>query len=75
MKKYLSISHRNPGHWDVWDKDQRLCRIRGEAGNVSVYRHYSDIQDKAGFATVSDAVQYIFDHFMRDSEVLVKVRP
>ena len=64
MKKYLSISYRNLGHWDVWDEDQRLCTIRGKEGNVTVSKHYSDIPNKE-FANVSRATQYICDYFMR----------
>jgi len=70
--EYFDVSYRNPGHWDIYDKTKRLCRIRGEAGNFCVYRDYGDIESKEGFNTVGEAMQYICGHYMCEPE-LVKV--
>lgn len=67
MTEYFDVSYRNPGHWDIYDKTGRLCKIRGEAGNVCVYNDYGDIKNKEGFKTVIEAMQYICEHLMNDS--------
>ena len=66
MKKKIEIHYRNPGHWDIWDSEQRLCRIRGEKGDFCVLRHYSDIENKEGFSTVSDCMVHVLKHFMNE---------
>lgn len=69
MKEYFDVTYRNPGHWDIYDKTKRLCKIRGEAGNFCVYNDYGDFTNKEGFATVAEAMQYITNHLMYEPEL------
>ncbi len=65
MTKYFSINYRNPGHWDVWNKKHRICKIRGKPENVCVYQDYGIIKSKEGFKNIAEALTYITSHLMK----------
>jgi hypothetical protein len=66
MEKYFDVTYRNEGHWDIYNKDKRLCKIRGEAGNFCVYNDYGNIKNKEGFITVANAMEYICTQLMAE---------
>ena len=66
METLIQINYRNEGHWDVWNDKKRLCRIRGDAGNVSVLQDHGDIENKEGFSNVFEAMKYVCEYYMAE---------
>lgn len=66
MISYFDVSYRGNNHWDIYDREKRICKIRGEAGNYSVINDYGYIVNKEGFATPADALKYIAEQLMAE---------
>lgn len=66
MYKYFEVVYRDTGHWDIYSSINRLAKIRGKQGNYKVIRESSNIEDKEGFKTVQEAMQYICSIIMKE---------
>jgi hypothetical protein len=63
--KGFQVVNRNYGHWDVWQNDERIYRIRGGPGKYWVSGDYSRREEKAKtFKTVQACMSYICDELM-----------
>lgn len=65
----FSTIYRNPGHWDIVNKNGRLFRIRGDIGDVWVSDERPMIgevgrREAMKFRTVAAAMAYITDILM-----------
>ena len=59
------VVYRNYGHWDIWQNNERIYRIRGGPGKYWISGEHSrqDDQDKE-FKTVQACMTYITDLLM-----------
>lgn len=59
------VVYRNYGHWDIWQNNERIYRIRGGPGKywISGEHFRQDDQDKE-FKTVQACMTYITDLLM-----------
>jgi hypothetical protein len=59
------VIYRNYGHWDIYQKDERIYRIRGGPGKYCVIGEYSKESDQDNhFKTVQACMSYICDTLM-----------
>ena len=65
MMKNFNVVNRNYGHWDIYQDDERIFRLRGGPGNYWISGDYSrsDNQGKT-FKTVQACMSYICDELM-----------
>ena len=61
----FKVVYRNYGHWDIWQNNERIYRIRGGPGKYWISGEHSrqDDQDKE-FKTVQACMTYITDLLM-----------
>ena len=61
----FQVVYRNYGHWDIWQNNERIYRIRGGPGKYWISGEHSrqDDQDKE-FKTVQACMTYITDLLM-----------
>ena len=59
------VVYRNYGHWDIWQNNERIYRIRGGPGKYWISGEHSrqDDQDKE-FKTLQACMTYITDLLM-----------
>ena len=59
------VVYRNYGHWDIWQNNKRIYRIRGGPGKYWISGEHSrqDDQDKE-FKTLQACMTYITDLLM-----------
>ncbi|MCP4528570.1 MAG: hypothetical protein GY833_22045 [Aestuariibacter sp.] len=74
MNKSFSFYHRNTHHWDVYSKQERIFRIRGEDGNFVVIGEHSCASvtpdgDWLKFKTLTAATTWITDYLMHEPHV------
>ncbi len=63
--KNFSVIHRNYGHWDVWQNDERIYRIRGGPGSYWVDGDHSKREERRQFfKTVQACMGHITDNLM-----------
>lgn len=73
MEQNFSFTYRNPGHWDVYNHEKRIYRIRGESGDywVDDERIRGDLAVRR-FKTITAAVAFIADDLMIEVPVPAK---
>lgn len=61
----FKVVYRNYGHWDIWQNNERIYRIRGGPGKYWISGEHSrqDDQDKE-FKTLQACMTYITDLLM-----------
>lgn len=65
----FSFTWRNPGHWDIYGRDKRLFRIRGEGGEVTVIDERPDrgpYPEPMKFPSVAAATAWITETLMAE---------
>lgn len=63
--KSFSVNYRNYGHWDIWQNEERIYRIRGGPGKYWVSGEHSKREDQGKeFKTVQACMAYISDTLM-----------
>lgn len=61
----FQVIYRNYGHWDIWQNNERIYRIRGGPGKYWVSGDNSKRNDqRKDFKTVQACVSYITDILM-----------
>lgn len=60
----FQVVYRNYGHWDIWQKNERIYRIRGGPSKYWVSGDHSRQGETAEFNTVSACMSYITDKLM-----------
>ena len=59
------VRYRNYGHWDIWQNDERIYRIRGGPGKYCVIgKHSKGADQDNNFKTVQACMSYICDTLM-----------
>ena len=65
MENHFTVTNRNYGHWDIWNKNERLFRIRGGPGRYCVIGDHSKNHiETQYFKTVQACMSYITDDLM-----------
>ena len=63
--KGFQVEYRNYGHWDIYQNNERIYRIRGGPGKYWVSGDYSKQSDQGKeFKTLQMAIGYITDLLM-----------
>ena len=56
---------RNVGHWDIWNKNGRIARIRGQHGSVYLwFEHDWKDRECKEFKTVDSCMSYLCSELM-----------
>lgn len=50
-------------HWDVWNNELRLCKIRGEKNNYCVYPDHGHIPE-ARFNSLQECFAYVTSYYL-----------
>lgn len=66
MINSFSVNRRNPGHWDIWNMDRRLFRIRGGPGAYDAMDERQPPFPVTTFKTLSSCMQFICDELMHE---------
>lgn len=64
MIKVFRVVHQNPNHWDIYDDDKRIYKIRGEKGKIGIYSVDGILLVLGGFKTVTACMAYLCDILM-----------
>lgn len=56
------VIYRNYGHWDIWNEERRIYRIRGGPGRYFVSDEIA--RESKYFNTVSACMSYVCDKLM-----------
>ena len=63
--KGFQVVYRNYGHWDIWQDQGRIYRIRGGPGKYEVLPERSkESEPVVNFKTVQMCMSYICDNLM-----------
>ena len=63
----FQVIYRNYGHWDIWQSDGRIYRIRGGPGKYWISGDHSKQDDQGKeFKTVQACMSYITDLLMHE---------
>ena len=73
--KNFSVTHRNPGHWDISNKNMRLFRIRGGPGKYLAMDERAEPYPVTEFKTLQACMGYICDKLMYELIVADKQVP
>lgn len=60
----FSVNYRNYGHWDIWNSERRIYRIRGGPGKYMVINEIERKAETKYFKTVQACMSYICDELM-----------
>lgn len=68
----FSVNRRNYGHWDIWNGEKRIFRIRGGPGKYVAMDERAKPYPATKFKTISACMQFICDELMYE---LIVVAP
>lgn len=60
----FTVIHRNPHHWDIYQNNRRIFKIRGDKGNLVVIDNKKEYDGDKPFKTVQRCMNYITDLLM-----------
>lgn len=62
--KSFNVIYRNPGHWDIYQNNNIIFKIRGKLGHYKVYNEVNKFEDIKLFKTIQASMGYITDLLM-----------